>query len=399
MFTKKEISSVAFQMIRYAYGVDRVINKNTTFGELGLNQYDVMLIVTAMETKFDVNLEAADVLAINSAKSLVDVIIRLLKATGRFKEERKPRTPRPEKVKLVDSPEETIDPDKESIPDEDPTEVLETEETPELVPEEPEPEPEEMPPEEPLFDAGNGPDHADDPEEDEPPQRKIVISDPDEEDEDDGRSAMYISSIEDIDGTPSLGAMIGVTHSPDALNALNEKWSSGGVAFGLPTNPDSENYRHFMGLVNAQINKTDMVVRQTMESILLPNEFRVINNETSLILMPPVMQVPMLMAPCIHDLFVDRKIWGWGWNPDSFPTEDAYGRLINNGRIEWDPKDPASCPEFIETEFRQDDPDLDEEQLKAVERSRRWLADWVEKEMSDEGSRRDPTDLANCISI
>lgn len=210
---------------------------------------------------------------------------------------------------------------------------------------------------------------------------------------------MYIPDIMDIDNSPSLGAMIGTTHSPDALNALNEKWSAGGVAFGLPTNPDSDNYKHFMGLVNAQINKTDTIVRQTMESILLPNEYRVIDNETSLALMPPIMQVPMLMAPCLNDMFRDRKIWGWGWNPDTFPQEDVYGRLINNGRIEWDPRDKDTCPEFIEIEFMQDDPDLEEEELKAIEKSRRWIADWIEKEMSDEGSRRDPTDLSNCISI
>lgn len=125
MFTKKDISATAFQMVRYAYGVDRVINKNTLFIDLGMNQYDTMLIIMAMETKFDINMDNADVLGINNTKTLVDTVIRLLKKTGRYKDEHKPRIPRPEKIKLVDSPTETIDPDKESIPDEEDPEEME----------------------------------------------------------------------------------------------------------------------------------------------------------------------------------------------------------------------------------------------------------------------------------
>ena len=98
-------------------------------------------------------------------------------------------------------------------------------------------------------------------------------------------------------------------------------------------------------------------------------------------------------------LFVTNKIWGWDWDPNSFPKEDVYGRLINNGRIGWDPRDPSTCPEFIEWNFEQGDPDLEWEQLEAIEQSRRWMADWLEKEMGENGSRRDPTDLSNRIGV
>ena len=89
-----------------------------------MNQYDLMLIIMAMETKFDIDISESDMLIISNTKMLVETVIRLLKQTGRYVEEHKTHQPRHEKVKLVDSPEETFDPSKESTPDEEDPEEM-----------------------------------------------------------------------------------------------------------------------------------------------------------------------------------------------------------------------------------------------------------------------------------
>ena len=210
---------------------------------------------------------------------------------------------------------------------------------------------------------------------------------------------MYVANLAELDNVPSLGALIGNTHSQEVLERINAKWGNSAVSFGLPSDPFNDQYRNFMNLVNGQLAKTDAIVRATVSSIMAPNTFRPIQNETDLILTPPCMQIPLLMMPQMHDLFMERKIWGWGYDPASLPTDDQYGRLINNGKIEWDPRDPSTCPEYIEWNFEQDDVHITDEMLEAVDKSRRWLADWLEKEMSGDGQYRDPTDIGNCMSV
>jgi len=209
---------------------------------------------------------------------------------------------------------------------------------------------------------------------------------------------MYISPLQDIDNVPSLGAMIGSVRSPDVLEQINAKWGSNTVAFGMPNHPFAEHYKHFMNLVNGQLAHTDQVVMSTVEAVMNPNQFKVIQNETDLALVPPCMQIPLLMMPQMYELAMEGKIWCWGYEPASLPTEDAYGRILSNGKVEWDPRDPSTLSEYITWEWKQDDPDLTDEQWEAIEKSRKWLADWIENEMSG-GERRDPTDLGNVISV
>lgn len=208
---------------------------------------------------------------------------------------------------------------------------------------------------------------------------------------------MYVAPLTEIDSVPSLGAMIGNVHSQDILTQINARWGTNTVAFGLANDPYKDEYQNFMNLLNTEIQKSDDYVLNTTQRIFNPDIYMPITNEHDLACIPQCMQIPMLMMPVMRDMFEQGMIWGWGWNPESLPEEDVYGRLIDNGRITIVPGHPEETPDYITWEYRTTDPDLTEDQLDAIDKSRRWLAEMIYQELSENGQHRDPTDLSNLI--
>lgn len=208
---------------------------------------------------------------------------------------------------------------------------------------------------------------------------------------------MYVAPLTDIDSVPSLGAMIGSVHSQDILDQINAKWGTSTVAFGLADDPYQEQYRHFSSLINAKLKESDNYVMQTTQHIFNPDIYMPITSEHDLACIPQVMQLPMLMMPQMRKMLEKGMIWGWGWTPEHLPEEDFYDRLIKSGSIEFVAGDPKTVPDYIVWDYKSTDPDLTPPQLDAIDRSRRWLADMIEREMSEGGQRRDPTDLSNVI--
>ena len=206
---------------------------------------------------------------------------------------------------------------------------------------------------------------------------------------------MYVAPLTEIDSVPSLGAMIGNVHSQDILTQINARWGTNTVAFGLANDPYKDEYQNFMNLLDTEIRKSDDYVLNTTQRIFNPDIYMPITTAHDLACIPQCMQVPMLMMPAMRDMFEQGMIWGWGWNPESLPEEDYYGRLIGNGRAVIVPQAPDATPDYITWEYRTTDPDLTEEQLDVIDKSRRWLADMIERELSENGQHRDPTDLSN----
>lgn len=213
---------------------------------------------------------------------------------------------------------------------------------------------------------------------------------------------MYVARLYEIDNVPNLSAMIGNIGSQDVIDQINMRWGGAStVAFGQVSNPMNTGYQQFLNLVNGQLARTDNLVQQVAQSVMYPETWRVIDSEEALVMPPPSMQVALLMTPPILDLFKNHQISGWGWDPDTFPSEDMYARTLNNGMVETRP-DPRDVPDEVVHEWSTDTAEYDidsDEDYDALVQSRKYLTKLLEQELGPDGQRRDPTDMSQTMSI
>ena len=212
---------------------------------------------------------------------------------------------------------------------------------------------------------------------------------------------MYIAPMSELSVTPALGSLLGTSVSTDVLAQLNSQYGNqGGVIFGQPGDPYLENFTHFRELIQNKFVHTEQIVQSTYEAISNPYAIQAITSEEQLYNTPVSMQLPILMFEPIRQLFMDDRIYGYGFKKENLPQEDVFGRLINNGCVVYDRDHYADgkLPEFVEEEWRSDDPKLSFDELDAIEATRDWVLGYLRQQMSVEGEMRDPTDPSNKIS-
>ncbi len=214
---------------------------------------------------------------------------------------------------------------------------------------------------------------------------------------------MHVAPLAELDTNPSLGAVIGNTQSQHTLDQINAKWGgTATVSFGQIENPLNAGYRNFMNYIQGSLARTDRMVQEVTQSIMYPEHWRVIDSEEALAAPPAAMQPALLMTPGVFELFKEHKLSAWDWDPDTFPDEDVYGKQLNNGCVTIDPQDPESVPEYIVEEWNpalEEEFGMTDEQKEILIKSREYLTKLVNDEMSDNGLRRDITDLSNTISV
>ena len=204
--------------------------------------------------------------------------------------------------------------------------------------------------------------------------------------------SVVVHSIRSLSMMPSLGAMIGSTHSSEVLERLNMA-SGGGVIFGQPGDPFRDRYQALKSVLMDNLNAVDRVVTQVQQTVTQPTKMIPITSVEAVQNIPPCMTLPFVMYEPIKTLLTDGRIDGFGIDPRFLPEEDVYGRLINNGKV-----DISAGDKEIVWLWRTDDPELSEEDLEAIEATRGWIDSWLVKEMQPGGTYRDPTDPANKIS-
>lgn len=199
-----------------------------------------------------------------------------------------------------------------------------------------------------------------------------------------------IHNIRSLSMMPSLGAMIGSTHSSEVLERLNMA-SGGGVIFGQPGDPIRDRYQFLTSVLMDNLNLADEVMTRTRQVIAEPQKMIPITSAEAVQTMPPCMQIPFVMYEPIRTLLQDGRIYGFGIDPRFLPDEDVHGRLIANGKVSTGDKE-------LVWEWRTDDPKLTDEDLEAIEQTRGWIDRWLVAEMQPGGTYRDPTDPSNKIS-
>ena len=212
---------------------------------------------------------------------------------------------------------------------------------------------------------------------------------------------MYIAPMTEALITPALGSLLGTNVSSDVLTYLNNQYGGqGGVIFGQPGDPLADSFNNLMNVVTQQLDQTDQIIQDTVVAVEQPCVIRAITSEEQLYHTPVSMQLPILMYAPVRKLFEEDRIYGYGFDKSCLPEEDVFGRLINNGSVEFNPDnyDDKKIPEYITEEWKNDDPKLTDEELEDIEATRNFVMKYLQEQMKEGGDMRDPTDPSNRIS-
>jgi hypothetical protein len=110
------------------------------------------------------------------------------------------------------------------------------------------------------------------------------------------------------------------------------------------------------------------------------------------------MQIPILSMPRIRQLVEQGKLYGFGVDTDAIPTEDIFGRICRNNDVELNPPGDWQ-PEYITFSHCSLDPVLEEDEIEAIDTTRRWFDSFLDEQMGKDGDLYDPTDYPNKIRI
>lgn len=167
---------------------------------------------------------------------------------------------------------------------------------------------------------------------------------------------------------PSASALLGTAAGSEILQEINSR--IGATFIGTRYN---EVDNAFMRNVIMPTRQALQVAQKTVA--VLSNQDLIVPLDTidAFEEVPSSMYLPILLYPPVRSLLERGRVDGWGIDPSLLPEGDAYGRLINNGRIE-DLQtalnaSPDGCVEFVST-WTSDDPDLSFDDLDAIEITR-----------------------------
>lgn len=212
---------------------------------------------------------------------------------------------------------------------------------------------------------------------------------------------MYIAPLAEALITPSLGSLLGTSASSDVLTYLNRQYGNpNGVIFGQPGDPLADRFNNLMSVVQTRLMDTNRMVQQTVQAVANPTQIIPITSEDQLYHTPVSMQLPILMYEPIRELFMQDRIYGYGFCKENLPQEDVFGRLINNGTVTLNSNcyEDGKIPEFMTEEWVSTDPNLTFSELDMIEETREWVLKYLREQMKDGGEMRDPTDPSNKIS-
>lgn len=210
--------------------------------------------------------------------------------------------------------------------------------------------------------------------------------------------APTIGNMVDTAVIPSVGSLVGTTGQQQLLDAVSSEWGSG-VVFGSRDDPFMERHQSFMDRIVQPTIQAGQALYDAGKALVGSQDFQgdniiPLDSPDKLKDIPPEMVMPILTHPTVRGMLENGQIHGFGVDPETLPDEDYAGRLINNGSItsaEMKELPEDQAPELV-WHWKCDDPDWNEEQLDALEVSRKyvdsWLAEWAE---TNEIPEKDPT--------
>lgn len=188
---------------------------------------------------------------------------------------------------------------------------------------------------------------------------------------------------------PTLGAFIGTHVNDDVFDSINRSGHKNffGSELDLLRND-------FFNKYVAPANRMAIELSKTVNALINPDRIRILESIEDFRSIPMSMEMPILLFPPIRQAVEEGRMWGFGYDPSTLPTEDVYGRLIDNfscDNVELAMDDKGYYP--IEATFWSDDPELSDDELTAIERTREYIMKNILSK-----TKRDPTDIDSEIS-
>ncbi len=194
-----------------------------------------------------------------------------------------------------------------------------------------------------------------------------------------------IHELQDVGGEtmlPSLGMLVGSYAGADVFGSIQaEPYKS---FFGNDLDHLRKEFfdRHIRPMEELNFN-----IARTVNLIINPDNFRILNTHDDFRSIPTCMELPILMFKPIYDYFQEGRVEGFGYDPATLPDEDVWGRLIDNFTCE-DVAEASDAEGYYEITATLDsgDPELSDDELYAIRRTREYILDKILNETD-----RDPT--------
>lgn len=209
---------------------------------------------------------------------------------------------------------------------------------------------------------------------------------------------MHCLQLTEIPTALPLGMFTNPNSMHEVVDSMNAMWSGGvnRVIFG--SGAFADRHRAFEELVAGREREAIAIAGKAIQAVVTPELIQEITCKRDLENIPACMHIPLLTMPRLRNLFEEGKIYGWGVDYFDLPEEDILGRLIKNGSFDTtDDAWMANKEKGVEFETRTGDPDYTQQELDAIETSRKFIDTWLEEQLGPGGECIDPTDLEGRI--
>lgn len=181
---------------------------------------------------------------------------------------------------------------------------------------------------------------------------------------------------------PSLCALIGTNTSIDVFDAVNRN------GFGAVFGSDFDHLRRdFFETRIRPMEELNLEINRTVNLIMNPDRFRVLDSMDDFRSVPSCMEMAILTFDPVRQGVLQGRMEGFGYDPETLPPEDDFGRLIDNFTCE----DVAGASDDngyydIAATLYSDDPLLSDDDLYAIRKTRDYI-----RRVILETTDRDPT--------
>lgn len=186
---------------------------------------------------------------------------------------------------------------------------------------------------------------------------------------------------------PSLGALIGSRVSSDVFAAV--QGSSHSSYFGDDFNKLK---RDFFNQFVKPMDNLSIDLSRTVNALMNPDRIRPLISIDDLRTTPLSMELSIALYEPVRTGILEGRMDGYGYDPSTLPKEDFYGRMIENFSCS-DVREASDADGYfpLTGTMHSDDPDLSDDELRAIEATRDFIRDRILAE-----TNRDPTSIDVC---